>query len=119
MADRKTESAADAAQSTIDEHLVRPMKSAGAAIKASGEKVAENTATMGLKMLDHAESNTREAFAAMRAAAGAKSVADVLKVQGDFIREQGGRSMTQAREIGELIAEFGKAVVAPLTGRKD
>ena len=119
MADSKTENATEKAQATIDEHLVQPMKKAGAAIKESGEKAAENSAAVGKKMLDHAEANTREAFAAMRAAAEAKSIQDVLKVQGDFIREQGGRSMTQAREIGELIASFGKAVMAPLTGKKD
>ncbi|MBB5686564.1 phasin family protein [Sphingobium boeckii] len=91
----------------------------GDAIKASGTKIAENSATVSLKMLDYAEQNTREAFAAMRAAAGATSLSEVLKVQGDFIREQGGRSMTQAREIGELIAAFGKTAVSPLTGKKD
>lgn len=89
------------------------------AIKASGTKMAENSAAVSMKMIDHAEQNTREAFAAMRAAAGATSIGDVLKVQGDFIREQGGRSMTHAREIGEMIAAFGKAVVAPLTDKKD
>lgn len=70
-------------------------------------------------MIDHAEANTREAFAAMRQAAQAKSVTDVLKIQGDYIREQGGRSMTQAREIGEVIASFGREAMAPLTGKKE
>ena len=36
-----------------------------------------------------------------------------MKIQGDFIREQSNRSMTQAREIGELIMKFGRDVVTP------
>lgn len=108
---KKDESMADAATAGL--------KGAGEAIKASGEKLAANSAAMSMKMIDHAEANTREAFAAMRDAAKAASLADVLKIQGDFIREQGGRSMTQAREIGELIAQFGREAIAPLTGKKD
>lgn len=95
------------------------VKGAGEAMRASGAKAAEGSSTVSLKMIDHAEANTREAFAAMRAAAGAKSLTDVMKIQGDYIREQGGRSMTQAREIGELIAQFGKQAMAPLTGKKE
>lgn len=87
-------------------------------MRDSSVNAAEGTGMVGLKMIDHAEQNTREAFNAMRAAAQAKSVTDVMKIQGDFIREQGGRSMTQAREIGELIAQFGKQAMAPLTGKK-
>lgn len=119
MADKTDHTAAESVTSAINERIVEPMKHAGEAMKASGAKIAENSAAMSLKMLDHAEQNTREAFAAMRAAAQSQSVTDVLKVQGDFIREQGGRSMTHAREIGELIAAFGKTVVSPLTGKKD
>lgn len=87
-------------------------------MRSSGQKAAEGSSTVGLKMIDHAEANTREAFNAMRQAAQAKSVTDVLKIQGDYIREQGGRSMTQAREIGEIIAQFGREAMAPLTGGK-
>ena len=45
------------------------MKRAGEAMKASGEKVAEGSSAVGLKVIDQAEQNAREAFAAMRAAA--------------------------------------------------
>lgn len=95
------------------------LKNAGEALKASGETLAANSSALSMKMIDHAEANTREAFAAMREAAKSGSIADVLKIQGDYIREQGGRSMTQAREIGELIANFGKQAIAPLAGKKD
>ncbi|MGJ3626035.1 phasin family protein [Sphingomonas sp. MMS24-JH45] len=65
-------------------------------------------------MIDQAESNTHEAFAAMRAAAQAKDLSEVMKIQGDYLREQSKRSMDQAREIGELIMQFGRDAVQPL-----
>ncbi len=99
-------------KSTFDK-VVDPMKRAGEAMKASGEKVAEGSSAVGLKVIDQAEQNAREAFAAMRAAAGAKDLSEVMKIQGDYLRDQGSRSMAQAREIGELIMEFGKASAAP------
>jgi hypothetical protein len=43
----------------------------------------------------------------------------VMKIQGDFLRDQGTRSMGQAREIGELIMQFGRDAVAPLRGDKE
>ena len=35
----------------------------------------------------------------------------------DYLREQGSRSMTQAKEIGELIVKIGQESVAPLRGK--
>lgn len=93
------------------------MKGAGDAMKASGQKMAEGGSTIGLKMLDQAESNTREAFAAMRAAAGAKDISDVMRIQSEFMRDQGNRSMAQAREIGELIMQFGRDAVGSARGQ--
>jgi hypothetical protein len=101
---------------TIQERIVEPARQAGEKIRASGEKLTEGTSQLGLKVIDQAEANAREAFAAMRAAAGAKDFAEVLKVQGDYLRDQSSRNMAQAREIGELIAEFGRGAVAPLRG---
>lgn len=116
MAD--TKKTADKVKDTINEKIVDPAKKAGEAIKSSGTAMAEGGATVGMKMLDQAEENTRQAFAAMRAAAQAKDLTEVMKVQGDYLREQGSRSMGQAREIGDLIVQFGKDVVAPLSGKK-
>lgn len=87
---------------------------AGDAMAQSGQRAAENGAAIGAKMIDQAESNAQEAFAAMRAAAQAKDLAEVMKIQGDFLRQQGTRSMNQAREIGELIMQFGREAVQPL-----
>lgn len=116
MAD--TKSTTDKVKDTINEKIVDPAKKAGEAMRASGAKMAEGGSTVSMKMIDQAEANAREAFAAMRAAASAKDLSEVMKIQGDFLRDQGSRSMSQAREIGELIMEFGREAVAPLRGDK-
>ena len=110
------QSMGDRMKDTVQDKVIDPMKRAGEAMKASGEKVAEGSSAMGLKVIDQAEQNAREAFAAMRAAAGAKDLTQVMKIQSDYLREQGSRSMAQAREIGELIMQFGRESTAPFRG---
>ena len=116
MAKEKTTT--DKVKETIDE-MVDPVKKAGEAIRASGAKLAKGSSDVGIKMIEQAEINAREAFTAMRAAAAAKDLSEVMKIQGEFLREQGSRSMANAREIGELIMQFGREAVAPLKGDKD
>ena len=106
----------DKARDAFSEKVVDPARRAGEAMKESGGKIAEGGATIGKAMIDQAEQNAREAFAAMREAASAKDLTQVMKIQGDYLREQSQRSMSQAREIGELIMKFGKDAVAPLQG---
>lgn len=100
------------------EKMAEPAKKATEAMRDAGGRMAESSSTVGLKMLDQAEANTREAFTAMRAAAGAKDLTEVMRIQGDFIREQSSRSMGQAREIGELIMQFGRDAVGAVRGEK-
>ena len=115
----KMRAGAEQARETFSERVIDPAKRAGEAMKASGETIAKGGSTIGVKMIDQAETNAREAFAAMRGAAHAKDISEVMKIQGDYLREQGQRSMGQAREIGELIMQFGKEAVAPLRGGGD
>ncbi|MEO5866589.1 MAG: phasin family protein [Sphingomonas sp.] len=117
MVDKK--SATDQAKDAIHDRIIDPMKKAGEAMRESGTKLAEGGSNIGARMIDQAETNTKEAFAAMRRAASAKDLSEVMKIQGDFLRDQGSRSMSQAREIGELIVQFGRDAVAPLRGDKD
>lgn len=126
-----TDSAAAAARNTTDamrdagermrdtfqSGMAEPAKRATEAMRATGEKMAQGGSTLGLKMLDQAEQNAQAGFAAMRQAAQAKDVSDVMKIQSDFMREYSSRSMAQAREIGELIVQFGRDAVAPLRGQ--
>lgn len=102
---------------TFQSGLAEPARRASEAMKASGERMAQGGSTIGLKVLDQAETNTHAAFLAMREAAAAKDLSEVMKIQGDFMREQGTRSMSQAREIGELIMQFGRDAVAPMRGQ--
>lgn len=134
--DAPTTSAADKVRATVNERVVKPARaaastaySAAASAADTAREAASNAregianaasqgSTFGLKMIEHAEHNAREAFNAMRAAAKSKDVSEVLKVQGEYLREQGARSLSQAREVGEMIAQFGRDAIAPLTGRK-
>ena len=108
MAD-KTKSAAEGAADMA--------RGAAERMQAAGSAMADQGQQLGMKMLDQAETNTREAFAAMRAAAGAKDAGEVMRIQSDYLRDQGGRAMTQAREIGEMIASFGRAAIGGITGK--
>ena len=104
------------ARDAFSEKVVDPARRVGEAMKESGGKIAEGGATIGKAMIDQAEQNAREAFAAMREAASASDLTQVMKIQGDYLREQSQRSMSQAREIGEMIMKFGRDAVAPLRG---
>ena len=113
MSDDRTNTGGQAAGAFGDQ-----VKDAGEAMRASGHKIADNSSSLGVAMIDQAQSNAQEAFAAMRAAAQAKDLSDVMRIQGDYLRAQSQRSMNQAREIGELIMKFGRDAVAPMQGGK-
>ena len=87
------------------------VKRAGESIKGAAAGAAQNAASLNAKVIDHAEENVREAFKALRAAAGSQNVQDVLKAQTDYVKDQSARSLTQAREVGELIANFGRSAM--------
>lgn len=112
----KFRAGAEQARQTFQDKVVEPAQRAGEALKAGGQKIAENNSQIGVKMIDQAEQNTREAFAAMREAAAAKDLSEVMRIQGDYLREQSTRSMAQAREIGELIMQFGRDAVGTMRG---
>ena len=112
----RMQDASTQAQGAFQERVVEPARRAGEAMRSSGQNMAEGGSTIGLKMIDQAEQNTHMAFAAMRDAAGAKDISPVMKIPGDYLREQSARSMAQAREISELIMQFGRDAVAPLRG---
>ena len=107
---KATDRAAKAAKDATDrvEAAGDSLKKSGEKLKASGEKVAKQGSAVSLKMLEHAQANTSEAFAAMRAAASAKSPTEVAKIQGDYLKSQGARAMAHAREIGEMIMQYGR-----------
>ncbi len=89
---------------------------AGEAMREGGQRIAANNQQIGVKMIDQAEQNAAEAFAAMRKAAQATDLSGVMQAQGDYLREQSQRSMAQAREIGELIVQFGREAITTMRG---
>ena len=103
----------------ITERAAETVKKAGKSMKDATEKAASNAAALNTKVIDHAEANTRAAFAAMRSAASVKSVQELAKIQTDFVKEQGARSMTHVREVGDLIAQFGRDTMAAWRPKKD
>lgn len=108
-----TDAAAGAAKAAADR-----VEAAGDKIRKSSEKIAKQGSAVSLKVIEQAEVNTREAFAAMRAAAAAAgNPTEVAKIQGDYLRQQGARALAHAREIGELIMQFGKDVTG--SAKKD
>ena len=115
MADDDT-NAGQQTRSAFQEHVVDPARRAGETMQASGRKMAENSSTIGVTIIDQAQTNAQQAFTAMRAAAQAKDLSEVMQIQGDYLRDQGKRSMEQAREIGEMIMRFGREAVTPPKG---
>jgi len=87
------------------------VKRAGETVREAASSAAQNAASLNATVIDHAEENVREAFKALRAAAGSTSIQDVVKAQTDYVKEQGARSMAQAREVGEMIAQFGRSAM--------
>jgi len=87
------------------------VKRAGENVREAASSAAQNAASLNAKVIDHAEENVREAFKALRAAAGSTSIQDVVNAQTDYVKEQGARSMAQAREVGEMIAQFGRSAM--------
>lgn len=92
------------------------MRAAGERMRDAGTAMADQGSQLGLRILSQAEANTQEAFRAMRAAAQASDLNEVMRIQSDYLREQGARSMTQAREVGELIAQFGRNALGQMRG---
>lgn len=92
------------------------MQDAGERMRAAGTAMADQGSQLGLRILSQAEANTQEAFRAMRAAAQANDLSEVMRIQSEYLREQGNRSLAQAREVGELIAAFGRNAVGQMGG---
>lgn len=120
MTDSTTNDATNTAKQATEDmasKMTDQIKAAGDTIRKSGERIAETGTELGMRLLDQAEANTREAFAAMRAAAHAKDVTEVMRIQSDYLRDQSKRAMDQAREIGELITSYGRDTIGQMTSK--
>ncbi|RJT24236.1 phasin family protein [Chakrabartia godavariana] len=91
---------------------------AGKKIRQSAERAMGNAAKLNARVIDHAEENAKEAFAAMRKIAQSKDVKDIVRVQASFVKEQSARSVAQVKEVGEMIASFGRTALDGLKPKK-
>jgi hypothetical protein len=99
------------------EQIVKPIRKAGKMLREGAEQASRNSAQINAKVIDQAEANAQEAFAAMRAAAAAKTVGEIVKIQAGFVKSQSARSTAHVREVGEMIARFGRDAVAQMRGK--
>ncbi len=102
------------AAAALGERVADTAKRVGQSLQASGQTWVEGNAEIGLKIIDQTEQNVQQAFAAMRAAAKAKDISEVMKIQAEFIRQQGERSAAQAKQIGDMIVKVGRDSMTPL-----
>lgn len=91
---------------------------AGKKMRATAEHAMANAARLNARVIDHAEENAKEAFAALRKIATTKDVKDIVKIQTSFVKEQSARSVAQVKEVGEMIASFGRMAVEGLKPKK-
>lgn len=102
---------------TTAEKVAEPIQKAAKAVRESAAHAMANTAAINAKVIDHAETNAKEAFATLRKVASAKSVQEVVKAQTEFVKAQSARSTAHVREVGELIASFGRQALETIRGK--
>lgn len=94
------------------------VEKAGKKIRATAEQAMSNAAALNARVIDHAEENAKEAFAAMRKIATSKDVKHIVQVQSAFVKEQSARSVAQVKEVGEMIASFGRMAAESMRPKK-
>jgi hypothetical protein len=92
---------------SVLDQMMQPMKQVSEALNLAKERAKEQNEAVGGRLIDYAQSNLNDTLEALRAAAAAKDVQEVLTIQGKFLRDQMTRSMEQFRELGELIKPKG------------
>jgi hypothetical protein len=125
---KATKSATKTAAKTkkkVEEAVHEAVEDAGNAVEKAGKKIREtaehamnNAAALNARVIDHAEENAKEAFAAMRKIATSKDVKQIVQVQTAFVKEQSARSVAQVKEVGEMIASFGRMAVEGMRPKK-
>lgn len=99
------------------DNITEPLKDVGKTLEEARERTVERNREISVKVIEIAETNTREAFGAARAAAGAKSVVELVEIQNAFLREQATRGATQLRELGELFYKANQDAWSPITSK--
>ncbi|CAN5177387.1 hypothetical protein BH09PSE3_BH09PSE3_22420 [soil metagenome] len=108
-----------AKEEKLTDRAAEAVKKAGESLKDAASKASDNAAALNTKVIDQVEENTRAAFSALRSAASVKSVQELAKIQGDFVKDAAVRAQSQIKEVGELIGQFGKDALAAFQPKKD
>ena len=90
------------------DRVMEPLKQASEALKDIRQRAGEHNQEVNLRLLEFAERNMTETLEALRAAARAKDLTEVLTIQGNFLRDQMTRSADQVREFTELMNKVGR-----------
>src|SRR3712207_5286787 len=90
------------------DRVMEPIREAGEALRQARQRASEHNETISLRLIDFAERNMTDTLEALRAAARAKDLGEVLNIQGNFLREQLTRSVDQFREIAEMMSAAGR-----------
>lgn len=98
FADRSVEQARKAVDSMID-----TAQKAGSLAETSARAMQDNASQMTSSAMQHAQANIKAAFDLAQGLAQARTIEEVTKLQGDFIKSQMVSLEAQAREFGEVI----------------
>jgi len=120
-AEKATKSAAKSAtkaKKRVEAAVHDAVENAGKKIRETAEHAMHNVSALNARVIDHAEENAKEAFAALRKITTSKDVKDIVRIQADFVKEQSARSVAQVKEVGEMIASFGRMAVESVRPKK-
>ena len=79
------------------------MKQASNAFKEATERATHYNEAVTVRLIDFAESNLADACEALRTAARARNVSELMSINANFLRHQVSRSLDQFRELTELV----------------
>jgi phasin family protein len=99
------------------DNVAEPLKDVGKTFEEARERTVACNSEISSRFIEYAETNTREAFDAARAAAGAKSVVELIEIQNTYLRDQATRGASQLRELGELVFKASQDAWAPITSK--
>ncbi len=79
------------------------MKQASDAFKEATERATHYNEAVTVRLIDFAESNLADSCEALRSAARARNISELVSINANFLRHQISRSLDQFRELSELV----------------
>ncbi len=79
------------------------MKQASNAFKEATERATHYNEAVTVRLIDFAQSNLTVACEALRSAARAQNISELMSINANFLSQQMSRSLDQFRELSELL----------------